>query len=229
MAASSCKFPPTQGHWVSRNVTPLSRRREERRRAETEKDEVKWVVQFSRFVCCRGDAIINGCRSAWGREFSNGLWGKKVLWELRSGRMFAVKWQQRSGAFMHRKQATVFLHWTCKLFSSHGDRNTPTECIFCGDMSKCFGRTTLQFILARCCLCCYFIVFPRWFNELKWDETRPFPQERTKSLLSGITGLKALDQEEGGRKKRVHSHQSCFFNIYETDCVSVWNSGCVWS
>lgn len=70
------------------------------------------------FVCCCSEAIINACLSACGRDFLMASGGRRCCKEQQSGIVFGVKWQQRSGAFMHGKQATVasfFLNQTLKL------------------------------------------------------------------------------------------------------------------
>lgn len=203
MVTSSCKFPHTRPAtlpWCD----PASEENEQREDGGGWSQG--WVcsslglgraviggLEFNSFVCCCSEAIINACLSAWGRVFLRPSGGRKCYEEEQWGIVFSVKWQQRSQASMDEKQATVasFLTQTLKLvmkvssFSCHYNRHERRKTLLFAVKRthnklllfhpKAFAALLLQ--LLDCVS-----LFPSWFNELKWDETHSFPQDRTIAL-----------------------------------------------
>lgn len=138
-----------------------------------------------------------------GEYFWDSVGGRKCCKEQRSGIVFSVKWHQRSHVFMHEKLPTVasFLTETLKLVMKHfltswlqtwkkrNLKNSP--CYSLWKEHTLQSHNVLFLISSRGAsaaqLLYYVPLFLSWFNELKWDETHSFLQDRTKALQSRFT------------------------------------------
>lgn len=182
-----------------------SRRGEWRRRMESS------GLRFKSFVCRCGEAIIDACLSERGggiSETSHG--GEENI--VKSSVRDSV--QQRSGAFMHEKQATVASFLKPRPWRAHTS-------VAQSAVSYCIRSNSGTFY-------CVSLFSPSWFNEVKWDETHSSPQDGTKALPSRITGLELEQKRENASRLLFPAHvkwlviRLCFYPEFWRRLLKTW-------